>query len=100
MYLLITALAAIISTVIWYVNAPEDNYKLNVLSLIFWGATLMWLVDHIVAFMMEGGEILEISLDATLLGLTIVICGLTAWLITLLISDPKGVFNKLFISKK
>lgn len=100
MFLLITALAAIISTVIWYVNAPEDNYRLNILSLIFWGATLMWLVDHIVAFMMEGGEILEISLDATLLGFTVVICGLAAWLIALLISDPKGVFKKLLGAKK
>lgn len=100
MFLLITALAAIISTIVWYVNAPKDNYKLSVLSLIFWGATLMWLVDHVVAFLLEGGEMLEISLDATLLGLTVVICGLAAWLIYLLISDPKGVFKKLLTAKK
>lgn len=99
MFLIITALAAIVSTIVWYVNAPEDTYKLNVLCFIFWGATLMWIVDHVMAWLLEGGAFFEISLDATLLGLSVVILGLIAWVIVLLISDPKGVFKKLLKSK-
>jgi len=90
-----TALAAVITTVIWYIKAPDDKYKLNLLSLIFWGATLMWLVDHIMAFLTEGGEFFEINLDATLLGVTVIVLALLVWLIVLLISDPKGVLSKV-----
>jgi hypothetical protein len=95
MWLIMTALAAVITTVIWYIKAPDDKYKLNLLSLIFWGATLMWLVDHIMAFLTEGGEFFEINLDATLLGVTVIVLALLVWLIVLLISDPKGVLSKV-----
>lgn len=93
MYLIITAIAAIIVTIAWYSKAPNDTYKLGTLSLIFWGATIMWLVDHVIAYLAEGGEFLEISLDATMLGVCVVIIGLLAWLVMLLIKDPKKVFN-------
>ena len=95
MYFIITAIAAIVSTIIWYVNAPNDKYKLSTLCFIFWGATLMWLVDHVMAYLMEGGEFFEISTDATLLGVNVVLLGLLLWIIVLLVKDPKGVFTRL-----
>ena len=94
MWLIMTALAAVVTTVIWYVKAPEGKYKLGLLSLIFWGATLMWFVDHVMAYLTEGGEFFEINPDATLLGLSVIIFGLLVWLIVLLVSDPKGVLKK------
>jgi hypothetical protein len=94
MWLVITAAAAIITTVIWYVKAPEDKYKLGVLSWIFWGATLMWLVDHVMAYIDERGDFLEISFDAIMLGLAVVVLGLGVWAIVLLVSDPKGVLRR------
>jgi hypothetical protein len=99
MFFIITALAAIVVTILWYVHAPEDKFKLGILCFIYWGATLMWLVDHVMAYLMEGGEFFEITLDATMLGITVVICGLLAWIILLLIKDPKGVFAKLLKTK-
>ncbi len=99
MYFIITAVAALATTIIWYVNAPEDKYKLSTLCFIYWGATLMWFVDHVMAYLTEGGEFFEITLDATLLGVTVVLFGLLVWIIMLLVRDPKGVFNKLFQSK-
>jgi hypothetical protein len=93
-WLLMTALAAVITTAIWYVKAPDDKYKLGLLSLIFWGATLMWLVDHIMAYVTEGGEFLETNLDATLLGVAVIVLALFVWEIVLLVSDPKGVLRK------
>jgi len=94
MWLIMTALAAVIATALWYVKGPEDKYKLGLLSLFLWGATLMWLVDHVMAYLTEGGEFLEISLDATLLGLAVIVLALFVWEIVLLISDPKGVLKK------
>ena len=95
MWLIMTALAAIITTAIWYTRAPEDKYKLGLLSLFFWGATLMWLVDHLVAYLTEGGEFFEINLDATLLGVAVIVLALFVWEIVLLVSDPKGVLKRV-----
>lgn len=94
MWLIMTALAAVIATAIWYVRAPEDKYKLGLLSLFFWGATLMWLVDHVIAYITEGGEFFEINLDATLLGVAVIVFALFVWEIVLVVSDPKGVLKK------
>ena len=94
MWLIMTALAAVITTAIWYIKAPGDKYKLGLLSLIFWGATLMWLVDHVMAYLTEGGEFFEISPDATMLGLSVIILALLVWLVVLLVSDPKGVLRR------
>jgi len=35
-----------------------------------------------------------VSLDATLLGVSVIILALFVWLIVLLVSDPKGVLPK------
>ncbi len=93
MWLLLTALAALITSALWYVSAPNDRYKLGFLSLIYWGATLMWLVDHVIAYAQEGGQFFEISADATGLGLSVLILGLFVWLVRLLVGDPKGVLR-------
>ena len=55
----------------------------------------MWFVDHVMAYLTEGGEFFEITLDAALLGVSVILLGLLAWITALLISDPKGVFSKL-----
>lgn len=95
MWLIVTSLAAVITTAIWYIKAPEDKYKLGFLSLIFWGATLMWFVDHLMGYLMEGGEFLEINLGATILGLVVIIVALIIWEIALLRDDPKGVLKRI-----
>jgi len=95
MYFIITTLAAIITTAIWYIKDPEDKYKVSLLCWIFWGATLMWFVDHVIAYLQEGGQFFEVNLDATLLGICIITIALLTWEIVLLISDPKGVFKKV-----
>jgi len=49
MTLLITIFAAVISTVIWYVNQKARKMKVGVLCYLFWGASLMWFVDAILS---------------------------------------------------
>ena len=95
MWLLITALAALITTALWYATAPTDKYKLGFLSLIYWGATLMWLVDHVMAYAQQGGPFFEVTADATALGLSVLVLGLFVWLVRLLVSDPRRVLHSV-----
>jgi hypothetical protein len=94
MWLIFSSLAAIVTTVIWYISAPKDPYKVGLLSLAFWGATIMWLVDHIMAYASTGGEFFEVDRDATMLGVSVIVVALVAWLLVLVISDPKGVISR------
>lgn len=103
MTLLITVIAAIIATVVWYINEKRDTYKLGTLSLIYWGASFMWFMDFVFEyaelkadyFVQEFADILNDSL----LGLAVVALGMLAWLVIILIKDPKGVFKKKLIKK-
>ena len=97
MCLMITTLAAVISTIVWYVNAPANKMKLEVLSLMYWGAALMWTVDGFFC-VAEGEPFLDLGLNDALLGMLIVISGLAAWLFILLFQDPKHVL-KMIVSK-
>ena len=94
MWLIIFAFAATIATAIWYTQAENDKYLLKYLSLIFWGTTIMVLVDHVVPFMMEGGEFFEVSTEATVLSGLMLVVGLAVWEGALLLKDPKGVIFK------
>lgn len=100
MTLLITIIAAAVATIVWYVNENRDAYKLGTLSFIYWGASLMWLMDFVAEYKELGvdyfaWEFADI-LNDSLLGVAVVALGLVAWIIVILVKDPKGVIkNKL-----
>lgn len=100
MTLLITLIAAVCATLVWYFNSNRDRYKLGTLSLMYWGAGLMWFVDFVFEyaelkadyFVQEFADILNDSL----LGITVVVLGLIIWVAILIIKDPNKVIeNKL-----
>ena len=98
MTLLITALAAVAATAIWYLNPNRKQYKLALPCFMYWGALLMWLVDAIFEFveLKEAyftPEFADMINDA-FLGFAVVALGLIVWVIVLVISDPKGVIRK------
>ena len=43
MTLLTCVFAAIICSILWYKHAPDNTMRLGTLSLMYWGASLMWL---------------------------------------------------------
>jgi len=94
MWLILLAFSSAITTAIWYSQAENDRYMLKLLSLILWGATIMVFVDHTLGYLIEGGEFLELTIDATVLGLGLLIVGLGVWEVILLLKDPKGVLHK------
>ncbi len=99
MTLLVTVFAAILSTVLWYRNAPKDDYKISVLCWMYWGASLMWLVDAIFEYAELKAEYFSPApadmLNDLFLGLSAVALGLVIWLVILLVRDPKGVLRSV-----
>lgn len=93
MTLLITVFAAVIATVTWY-NRKDDSMRLGILLFMYWGASLMWLVDAIFEYAELKAEYftpaLEDMINDTFLGLSVVALGLVIWVVKLLITDPKG----------
>ena len=104
MTLLTTVFAAIICTVIWYKSAPRSEMKVGVLCWMFWGASLMWLVDAFFEYAELGAEYFTPAaadmLNDLYLGLSVVAFGLIIWLVILLIKDPKGVVKTALFQKK
>ncbi len=104
MTLLITVFAAVISTVVWYKNAPANDMKTGVLCLMYWGASLMWFVDAIFEYAELGAEYFTPEaadmLNDSFLGLSVVALGLVIWVVVLLIKDPRGVVRKAMNSAK
>lgn len=101
MTLLIAVFAAIISTVLWYVS--KSDMKLGTLSLMYWGASLMWLVDAIDEYIEIGAEYFTPAaadmLNDAYLGFSVVALGLIIWLVIVLIKDPKEKIKKTLIKK-
>ena len=104
MTLLISILAAVVFTFLWYKNAPEDLYRLKTLCFMFWGASFMWLVDAIFEFIEEETAYFNPTpaamLNAAFLGLSVLALGLTVWIIDLLIHDPKKVVKSALLKRR
>ncbi|MCR4740440.1 MAG: hypothetical protein K5886_09325 [Lachnospiraceae bacterium] len=93
MTLLITVFAAVIATVKWY-NRTDDSMRLGILCFLYWGASIMWLVDALFEYAELGAEYFSPApadmLNDAFLGLSVVAFGLVIWVVRLLIADPKG----------
>ncbi|MBR2743397.1 MAG: hypothetical protein IKD89_07385 [Clostridia bacterium] len=104
MTLLVTVFAAIIATVVWYKNAPEDKLKVNILCFIYWGASIMWLVDALFEYAELRAQYFTPApadmLNDFYLGLCVAALGLVIWLIVLLIKDPRGVLKAAVLKSK
>ena len=104
MTLLTTVFAAIICTIIWYRNAPKNEMKIGILCFMYWGASLMWLVDAIFEYAEIHDEYFTPApmdmLNDFYLGLSVIALGLVIWLIILLAKDPKGVVKSALFKKK
>ena len=104
MTLLTTIFAAAICTAIWYKNENARLLKVGTLCFMYWGASLMWLVDSVVEYGENGAEFFTPSpldmLNDFFLGLSAVAFGLVIWLVVLLVKDPKGVVKAAIAQTK
>ncbi len=104
MTLLVTVFAAVISTAVWYKNAPESKMMVSVLCWLYWGASIMWLADAIFEYKEVGAEMFSPApadlLNDLFLGLSVVALGMIIWIVVLLVKDPKGVIKAALFKKK
>lgn len=93
MTLLITIFAAVLVTTLWY-NRKDDKMCLGMLCFMYWGASLMWMVDAIFEYAELKADFFTPApadmLNDAFLGLSVVAFALVIWMIRLLIVDPKG----------
>ena len=93
MTLLITLFAAIFVTVKWY-NRKDDTMQLGILMFMFWGASLMWMVDAVFEYIELRAEFFNQApqdmLNDAFLGVAVIALALVVWVIRLLVTDPKG----------
>ena len=103
MTLLTAVFAAIICTIIWYKSEEARNLKIGTLTLMFWGASLMWLIDAVFEYNEMGAEFFtpaaEDMLNDFYLGISVVALGLIIWLVILLVKDPRGVVKSTLFKK-
>jgi len=90
LWLVTTFVAAIIVTILW-LFAPK-RYRLDILGLMLWGATIMILVDHVLGY--EGGEFFEMETEGMisngiLLGLVMLLPVFLVWMAYLLFLQKK-----------
>lgn len=103
MTLLISVFAAVISTIVWY-NRKDDTMKLGTLVFLFWGASLMWLVDAVFEYAELQAEYftpaLEDMANDAFLGFSVVAVALVIWMVVLLVTDPKGRVRSALLRPK
>jgi hypothetical protein len=94
MTLLTCLFAALICTILWYKAAPKDEMKLSVLCYLYWGASLMWMIDAVFEFSELGADYFAPAgadmINDGFLGFAVVALALVIWTVIVLVSDPRG----------
>ena len=83
--------AAVIATAVWYTHTRSSELKVGMLCWMFWGASLMWLVDAVAEYLELRAEFFTPAaadmLNDSYLGLSVVALGLIIWLAIVLIQE-------------
>ncbi len=94
MALLVTLIAAVVSTLLWYLLDSAQSLRLGVLCFLYWGASLMWMVDAVFEYVKLQAAFFNPApvdlLNDLYLGLSVTVLGAVVWLVLLLVRDPKG----------
>ncbi len=104
MTLLIAVFAAVVCTVLWYTNEKARIMKVGLMCWMFWGASLMWLVDAVTEYTELRAAYFTPEptdmLNDTFLGLSVVALALVIWMVCVLIKDPMGTVRNTLSSGK
>lgn len=104
MTLLITVFAAVAVTTLWYARIGKEDYRLGTLALMYWGASLMWMVDAVFEYAELKAEYFVPAtgdmINDSFLGLSVVALGLIIWLVILFVKDPQGKVRQVLREKR
>ena len=93
MYLVYTFVAAIVTTIIWLRISAMRELRLGTLCLIYWGASIMWIVDFVIACIRDGICTFETGADAALLGGITILLGVAIWGSSLLFNKTRRKYG-------
>jgi multisubunit Na+/H+ antiporter MnhB subunit len=103
MTLLITIIAAVAATLVWYNSEKARELKIGVLCWMFWGASLMWMGDAIFGYIEDKAAFFAPSgadmINDGFLGFSVIALALIIWVVVILISDPKGTVKAKLIRR-
>ena len=95
MTLMITIFAAIAATMVWYTNQKARQLKVGMLCYMYWGASLMWMVDAIAEYIELRAAYfqpaLEDMVNDAFLGVSVVALALVIWVVCVRVKDPLNV---------
>ena len=95
MTLMITIFAEIAATMVWYTNQKARQLKVGMLCYMYWGASLMWMVDAIAEYIELRAAYfqpaLEDMVNDAFLGVSVVALALVIWVVCVLVKDPLNV---------
>lgn len=104
MTLLITLIAAVVSTIIWYTNPKARKLRIGLLLYMFWGASLMWTVDAVVEYIESGAEYFtpaaQDMLNDAFLGFSVVVMALVVWVVYMIAKDPQDTIKNILSDKR
>lgn len=97
MTLLIAVFAAVISTAVWYASEKARKMNVSLLCYMFWGASLMWMVDAITEYVELRDEYftpaIQDMINDSFLGISVIALALIIWVVSVLVKDPFGVIK-------
>jgi hypothetical protein len=88
MWLLVLLFFSLITTLFYYVVVKFNPSSLAKLALISWGATIMFTVDAVFAYL-EGEEPVEFSWNALQLSSVLIAVVIAIWLLSLVLFSRK-----------
>jgi len=101
MTLVIALFAAVASTLLWYCSS--NVLRFDLLCWMFWGASVMWLVDLCFDYAAHGAAVFSPTplqmMNDIYLGLSVIAVALVIWTLFLLVKDPKGVLRERLLRK-
>ena len=103
MTLLMTLIAAVIVTIIWYVSPKARLLKAGLLCYMFWGASIMWMVDAVAEYIELRSAYftpaIEDMINDAFLGLSVIALALVVWIAYVLFKDPMHTIADRRITK-
>lgn len=103
MTLLMTVIAAVIVTIIWYVSPKARLLKVGLLCYMFWGASIMWMVDAVAEYIELRSAYftpaIEDMINDAFLGLSVIALALVVWIAYVLFKDPMHTIADRRITK-
>ncbi len=103
MTLLISTIAAVTATAVWYASEKARKLRVGTLALMYWGASLMWLVDAVIEYVEVKDKYFTPAakdmLNDAFLGLSVAALGLVIWIVIVLVNDPSGVVRAALVRK-